>query len=227
MQHVDPERLSRDQLIEYVYNLEARLEEQGAVAGLQQTANLARILGLTITESRALLALADGRTHSKESILSALYFDRGDDAPEIKIVDVFICKIRRKLQGTGIVIETIWGVGYHLLDPAPVLAAAAGEEIERDGVPRPAHIGKPVGAKARPKGSVQASALAHLRVVAKDGIAAVTSRELTTATGGASGAAAIQNLAKGGYVEILQRASRHKQGDRWLLKLTPKAYGAK
>lgn len=66
-----------------------------------------------------LLSLRKGMTISKEMLLNHLY--GGMDEPEIKIIDVFICKIRKKLdaanQGAdGQKIETIWGRGYVLRD---------------------------------------------------------------------------------------------------------------
>lgn len=48
---------------------------------------------------------------TKEMILTALYLHVADE-PELKIVEVFICKIRAKLRGTRAIIDTIWGRGY-------------------------------------------------------------------------------------------------------------------
>ena len=48
------------------------------------------------------------------------------DEPELKIIDVFVCKLRKKLvQATGgeHYIETVWGRGYQLRDLDPVGAA--------------------------------------------------------------------------------------------------------
>ncbi len=45
------------------------------------------------------------------------------DEPELKIIDVFVCKLRKKLTaatGGSNYIETVWGRGYVLRDPAPV-----------------------------------------------------------------------------------------------------------
>jgi two-component system cell cycle response regulator CtrA len=42
------------------------------------------------------------------------------DEPEVKIIDVFICKLRKKLAdaaGGDNYIETVWGRGYVLRDP--------------------------------------------------------------------------------------------------------------
>ena len=70
-----------------------------------------------------LLSLRKGTTLTKEMFLDHLY--GGMDEPEIKIIDVFVCKLRKKLaQATGgnHYIETIWGRGYGLRDPAPTSA---------------------------------------------------------------------------------------------------------
>ncbi|MCF8479723.1 MAG: response regulator transcription factor [Rhodospirillum sp.] len=76
-----------------------------------------------------LLTLRKGSTLTKEQFLNHLY--GGMDEPELKIIDVFICKLRKKLsQATGGVnyIETVWGRGYVLRDPdeAPLKQAAVG-----------------------------------------------------------------------------------------------------
>ncbi|MEM7602860.1 MAG: response regulator transcription factor, partial [Verrucomicrobiota bacterium] len=63
-----------------------------------------------------LLSLRKGTTLTKEMFLNHLY--GGMDEPELKIIDVFICKLRRKLQDAGQMIETVWGRGYVLRDPA-------------------------------------------------------------------------------------------------------------
>ncbi len=78
-----------------------------------------------------LLSLRKGTTLTKEMFLNHLY--GGMDEPELKIIDVFICKLRKKLaEATGgeNYIETVWGRGYVLRDPAvatkpPRLAASA------------------------------------------------------------------------------------------------------
>ena len=65
-----------------------------------------------------LLSLRKGTTLTKEMFLNHLY--GGIDEPEIKIVDVFICKLRKKLSnatGGNTCIETVWGRGYTLRDP--------------------------------------------------------------------------------------------------------------
>lgn len=69
-----------------------------------------------------LLSLRKGTTLTKEMFLNHLY--GGMDEPELKIIDVFICKLRKKLaeatSGENY-IETVWGRGYVLRDPEPVM----------------------------------------------------------------------------------------------------------
>ena len=65
-----------------------------------------------------LLSLRKGTILTKEMFLNHLYGDR--DEPELKIIDIFVCKLRKKLaQATGgsHCIETVWGRGYVLRDP--------------------------------------------------------------------------------------------------------------
>ncbi len=65
-----------------------------------------------------LLAIRRGSTLSKEVFLNHLY--GGMEEPEFKIIDVFICKLRKKLSdalGRDDYIETVWGRGYVLREP--------------------------------------------------------------------------------------------------------------
>ena len=72
-----------------------------------------------------LLSLRKGTTLTKEMFLNHLY--GGMDEPELKIIDVFICKLRKKLahacSGDNY-IETVWGRGYVLRDPGAEAEAA-------------------------------------------------------------------------------------------------------
>ncbi len=73
-----------------------------------------------------LFSLRKGTTLTKEMFLNHLY--GGMDEPELKIIDVFICKLRKKLStatGGENYIETVWGRGYVLREPQ-------GDEIGTD-----------------------------------------------------------------------------------------------
>ena len=64
-----------------------------------------------------LLMLRKGTPIKKETFISHLY--GGIDEPEIKIIDVFVCKLRKKIQDISGAnyIETLWGRGYAIKDP--------------------------------------------------------------------------------------------------------------
>ena len=78
-----------------------------------------------------LLMLRRGTVLSKEAFLNHLY--GGIDEPEIKIIDVFVCKLRKKLaEATGAqLIGTVWGRGYVLREPHEVASATKGSETTR------------------------------------------------------------------------------------------------
>jgi two-component system cell cycle response regulator CtrA len=122
--------------IELVARVQAILRRsKGYAAPVLQIANLRlnldsrevmvddRLVHLTGKEYSILelLVLRKGVVLTKDAFLNHLY--GGMDEPEMKIIDVFICKLRKKLQlaGAGNLIGTIWGRGYMLRDDvAPV-----------------------------------------------------------------------------------------------------------
>ena len=64
-----------------------------------------------------LLGVRRGAVLSKASFINHLY--DGRDEPESKIVDVFVCKLRHKLEKAGLrgaAIQTVWGQGYKLVE---------------------------------------------------------------------------------------------------------------
>jgi two-component system cell cycle response regulator CtrA len=81
-----------------------------------------------------LLALRKGTTLTKEMFLNHLY--GGIDEPELKIIDVFVCKLRKKLSsatGGENYIETVWGRGYVLREPnIATMEAVKTKELPQD-----------------------------------------------------------------------------------------------
>ena len=90
-----------------------------------------------------LLSLRKGVVVTKEAFLNHLY--GGMDEPGMKIIDVFVCKLRQKLaEATGgrHYIKTVHGRGYTLCDPAPrPPASAAGGGLECRTATSPVHRG--------------------------------------------------------------------------------------
>lgn len=75
-----------------------------------------RLAVLAPGEAAILLCLQQKapRLVTKQALLDELCLHEVDQ-PEIKIVDVYVCKIRKKLKPLGIDIQTIWGRGYRML----------------------------------------------------------------------------------------------------------------
>ncbi len=135
-----PKPFSKEELIARMHAVlrRARPNPQTVITTGQITVNLSaktvEVAGarvhLTVKEYEyevlEALTLRKGTALSKDAILTQLY--SGMDTPEQKIVDVFICKLRRKLSvpthGEHC-IKTVWGQGYAIHEPISLHAAAA------------------------------------------------------------------------------------------------------
>jgi two-component system cell cycle response regulator CtrA len=83
------------------------------------------ILGLTGSEGRMLGFLLSRDCVTRDALMVCLYGHRpASDETEIKIVDVFICNLRKKLKPFGIDIKTQWGTGYYMTKEAKDAVAA-------------------------------------------------------------------------------------------------------
>lgn len=92
--------------------LQGRIDQLEAAMGMHFMAPLS--WRLTGHEARVLGVLLAREIATKDAIMAALYRDTGRDEAEIKIVDVFICKLRKKLKPLGFPVQTSWGQGYFL-----------------------------------------------------------------------------------------------------------------
>ena len=69
------------------------------------------------TQAVLLLALLSRPYAPREFLHSALQRNRkSEEETSVKMIDVVLCNLRRKLRGLSIEIETIWGVGYRLTE---------------------------------------------------------------------------------------------------------------
>lgn len=131
------EMMSKDQLISMIDELESQVVALRGGNQVIETLNLQSAFGLTEYEARFLWLLSDGQPHTKDQIMNSLYYDKLDDPPESKIIDVWLSKLRSKLNNYGISIKTIWGSGYRLLDGKDIVSAAAKGDVafksEEDG----------------------------------------------------------------------------------------------
>ncbi|MDO9711370.1 response regulator transcription factor [Paracraurococcus lichenis] len=83
------------------------------------------------------LMLHKGVLLTKERFMTRLYAD--SEAPDSKIVDVFVCKLRRKLTAAGAaeIIRTVWGRGYVVFEPTEAAIEAARSSRQQDVEPAP------------------------------------------------------------------------------------------
>jgi len=116
--NASPHHLSRDQVIALLEERDNLVEQVRQLEeALAPTSILPRTWRLTKTEERllrALRAVGPNVLHHERAML-ALY-GMWDDAPQQKILDVLVCKIRRKLMEAQarVEIETLWGRGWRL-----------------------------------------------------------------------------------------------------------------
>jgi two-component system cell cycle response regulator CtrA len=84
-------------------------------------------LNLSRREYAALevLFLRQGTLLSKDALLTHLYC--GGDEPEMKTIDVIVCRLRKKLAAAGVpsLIDTVWGIGYIVRERAAAPALVA------------------------------------------------------------------------------------------------------
>ncbi len=111
-------RAMKDRLDELVEENAWLKRELGMVQSGDRVTRLQRAYDLTENEARILLFLFDrrGSTVPHGAVMNALYSDSPDSEPQIKIISVYVCKLRKKLaerMGAD-AIATVWGVGYAL-----------------------------------------------------------------------------------------------------------------
>lgn len=82
-----------------------------------------------------LLFLRSGTVVTKELFLGQIY--HGGDDPDIRIIDVFICKLRRKLAQAGVedIITTVWGRGHLVRKFSPLVTPAVRPMLLPDAQP--------------------------------------------------------------------------------------------
>jgi two-component system cell cycle response regulator CtrA len=103
-------------------NSQSSLQIGAVTLNLEQQTVVANGTSLSLTGKEfavlQLLMLRKNMVMTKEAILTQLY--SGMDEPELKIIDVFVCKIRKKLAAVGLgdFIGTVWGRGYTVRDQA-------------------------------------------------------------------------------------------------------------
>ncbi len=115
-----PDDIRSAHLAEVVHLREALSDAQSLIAEMRETnvterLGFAGVAGLTKSESSLVAILVKRGRASKSQIYDAMFGDKHEDEqPEPKIIDVFVSKVRKKLEPHGIKIGTIWGAGYEM-----------------------------------------------------------------------------------------------------------------
>lgn len=117
---INSDNIKHGLLVE-ITNLRAQLDDarfqirQLSVAEKPEMISAGRVFGLTPKEARILTTLLRRETATRTTLYHALYdgaMDVGERDP--KIIDVFICKLRKKLRPHGIVVDNVWGSHYSM-----------------------------------------------------------------------------------------------------------------
>ncbi|MDF2809344.1 MAG: winged helix family transcriptional regulator [Microvirga sp.] len=102
--------------------LQLRVEQLEGLMGMSIDALVPIEWRLTRSEACVFGVLLRREIATKDAVMAALYRSTAKDEAELKIVDVFICKMRKKLRPFGITIITRWGTGYSLEDRTALAA---------------------------------------------------------------------------------------------------------
>lgn len=83
-----------------------------------------RAYGLTVMQARLATFLHSklGKDCSRHAIMNALYFERPNEEPDMKTLDVYVCHIRRKIKDSQYQIVNVWGKGYKMIERHSVAA---------------------------------------------------------------------------------------------------------
>lgn len=92
--------------------LREKIAELEGILGMRVEVPL--LLGLTASEAKVVGILTKRELVTKEQFMQMLYVAQAGSDAEIKIIDVFICKARIKLEKFDIKIETVWARGYRM-----------------------------------------------------------------------------------------------------------------
>ena len=101
-------------------DLRARVRQLEEAIGMAVEPPL--VFGLTKSEAIMFRVLLNNRAPRKKTFMTAVFSDRIDDPPEQKIIDVWMCTMRKKLRPYGIEIDTCWGFGYEMPEASKMRA---------------------------------------------------------------------------------------------------------
>lgn len=112
-------------LVDRIGNLEGQIGSLESALNLDKVANVQAAFGISENLAHLLIMLSDGKPRNKEALHAGLYYKRPDiDAPETKIIDTLVCKLRKYIGPHKIEIATVWGSGYEITSGLDVVTSA-------------------------------------------------------------------------------------------------------
>lgn len=218
------EMWSKSDLIDHIYHLENKLQVYDEAGRDDAIIKVGQLFRTTGKESALLVAMADGRIHTKDNLIQMIYIERPDEAPEMKIIDVFVCKLRKKVARWGIQILTAWGRGYYIADVEKLKAYIAGAPLELDETPpAPAPVFGLDHSEHEDTGANLIAVFTAIKEIVGDnakGRASFTSRSITAKAGIKTKVAPyISKLHKQGYIRIVKRPDPYDPFTTWKIDL--------
>lgn len=201
-----------------------RLHSELAFLDVARSGNAVEVvrtkLGVSRTEAKVLVALSDGNYKSREEIHRIIYCDRKGSLPQMKVIDVVISNLRKRLSG-GLAIETA-GRGY-LLRGSKLISEILGVIVP------PACMvqtdPKPGDGARKDHGKEPREVLKQIRsLVNSNMVAKFTSRQMANlAKLRHPVAGTLDRLEHRGFIFIRERPGRGRIGSEWAVYLRAKA----
>lgn len=125
MQAINPLLLLLEEQAAQIDVLEGRVQDLTLALRLDATANVQSAFGISESLAQLLILLVDGKPRSKEQLHAGLFYRRPDvDAPDTKLIDTLVCKLRKQIKQFGVELTTVWSAGYKITAGAHVLRSA-------------------------------------------------------------------------------------------------------
>lgn len=221
MEASDLTKLPKKALAKKVLELTSRLSAYETEKRPIELLRLQELFSLTPRLAELLHLLSDGQPHTRDLIMRNLYADRHGDAPEIKIVDVMVSKLRKQVNQYGVEFDSIWGRGYRLSAGLEVvIAVCAGRRP--DLVDRIPERRIPTRAGQAPTGAAVATVKAELgRRADKGGRVEFEAREFASHVRLKRNLSTVlEHLERNEKIRVEERPGKHTHGERrWVVVL--------
>ncbi|WPE19878.1 hypothetical protein [Shinella zoogloeoides] len=133
------ETWSKERLIARINDLEAMVDSLKTAGSDNKVLSVKMRFNLTFKQARLLTVLSDGRPKTKRAIYEFVYHDEFDDPPEMRVIDVFMVHVRKKIAPFGLFITTMRGAGDSSgfkLNDATLFDLVMSDEVDLETLPK-------------------------------------------------------------------------------------------